>query len=113
MSVVGGISTALEVSGVKEYIGHLIGGATGWLLEKLYRWWNGSRGQVNGSERDIELGMMAVGHNSFTDEIDANLDSTSVCIVSEFGVLEDCERVVKCCGWRIAASREVIHHENC
>ena len=106
MSVVAGISTALEVSGIKDYIGHMIGGLTGWLLEKAYRWWSGNR-VVGDVERDIEQGVGHVHEDNLADDVEANLESTSLCIISEFGLMENDERVAVCCGWRFTASRDV------
>ena len=92
MSLAVGLSAALEVIGVKEYISHAIGGLTGWLLEKAYSWWTGGRNEV--PEIDVERGDTVVDDGIGTDDVEMNLESTSLCIVSEFGVLENCESVI-------------------
>ena len=60
MSLASIVSSALEVSGLKDYVGHAIGGLTGWLLEKAYCWWTGrnsrSAGNIDMDIRDVKSG---------------------------------------------------------
>ena len=109
MSLAVGLSSALEVIGVKEYIGHVMGQLTGWLLEKAYKWWNGE--QTHAVDVDVEREGMEGHDDGSPDDVESNLESTSLCIVSEFGVLDNQERSASCCGWRFAVSRDCVHEK--
>ena len=111
MSLASIVSSALEVSGLKDYVGHVIGGITGWLMDRAYGWWTGrdSRPSSRGIDIDIEQGI----NSDEACEASVNLESTSLCMVSEFGVLDVDEKAVECCGWSFTASKskKVVHEK--